>query len=76
MHHLQVCQIFLMLQYDINTCSIFGEWERLLVGGVYLQPGEYLAQMNLTEESFHRSGGSFAGNWAGAMGAEIQFNIE
>jgi hypothetical protein len=58
-----------------QTVSIFGEWERLPVGGVYLQPGEYLAQMVLTEESFHGSGGTYAGSWAGAMSAEIPFAI-
>jgi hypothetical protein len=59
--------------YPSQTVTIFGEWERLPTGGVYLQPGDYHAQIVLTEESFHGSGGSFAGSWAGAMGAEIQF---
>jgi hypothetical protein len=44
-------------------------------GRSYLQPGDYLAQIILTEESFHGNGGSYAGNWAGAMGAGIQFFI-
>lgn len=61
--------------YGQSTVSIFGEWERLPIGGVYLQPGEYTGQIILTEESFHGSGGSFAGNWAAAMGAPISFYI-
>ena len=61
--------------YPSQTINIFGEWERLPVGGVPLQVGDYLAQIILTEESFHGSGGSYAGNWAGAMGADIQFFI-
>ena len=61
--------------YPVQTVSVFGEWERLPVGGVYLQPGDYLAQMMLSEESFHGSGGSFAGCWAAAMGADIQFTL-
>ena len=61
--------------YPSQTVGVFGEWERLPMGGVYLQPGGYLAQIILTEESFHGSGGSYAGNWAGAMGADIQFFI-
>ena len=61
--------------YEEATISIFGEWERLPVGGIFLQPGDYIAEIILTEESFHGSGGTFAGNWAAAMGAEISFNI-
>ena len=62
-----------------TTVSIFGEWERLPVGGVHLQSGDYACQIMLTEESFHGScvNGSceLAGNWAAAMGAPVQFNI-
>jgi len=65
--------------YNINygeaTVSIFGEWERLPVGGIFLQTGDYTAEIFLTEESFHGSGGTFAGNWAAAMGASIDFSI-
>jgi hypothetical protein len=65
--------------YDVDyppiTVSIFGEWERLPVGGVFPQPGTYLAQIILTEESFHGSGRTYAGNWAGAMGADIEFTV-
>jgi hypothetical protein len=64
--------------YDVNysqqTVDIFGEWERLPIGGVPLTPGDYTAQLVLTEESFHGDGGQYAGNWAAAMGATIQFN--
>ena len=62
--------------YPPQTINIFGEWERLPVGGVHLQVGDYLAQIILTEESFHGSGGPpYAGNWAGAMGAQIDFSL-
>ncbi len=62
--------------YPLQTVDVFGEWERLPVEGVYLQPGDYHVQIILTEESFHGSGViSYAGSWAGAMGANIQFFI-
>jgi hypothetical protein len=62
--------------YPLQTVDVFGEWERLPVEGVYLQPGDYHVQIILTEESFHGSGViTYAGNWAGAMGANIQFFI-
>jgi hypothetical protein len=63
------------VDYPRNVVSIFGEWERLPMGGVCLQLGEYNCQIILTEESFHGSGGSLAGNWAGAMSANITFTI-
>ena len=66
--------------YDVNypeqTINLFGEWERLPLGGVPLSPGDYSAYIILTEESLHGDGGQYAGNWAGAMGAPIQFNNE
>ena len=61
--------------FEPQTIGIFGEWERLPVGAVYLPTGDYPAQITLTEESFHGSGGSLAGNWAGAMDADIEFSI-
>jgi hypothetical protein len=61
--------------YPNQTVSIFGEWERKPVGGVYLDPGEYDAQMILTEESFHGDGGTYAGLWATATVTDIQFII-
>jgi len=62
-------------RYPRTTVSIFGEWERLPVGGIDLAPGYYNCDFFLTEESFHGSGGTYAGNWAAAMGAPIQFEI-
>ena len=61
--------------YASSTVSIFGEWERLPMGAVYLLPGEYNCKILLTEESFHGSGGSLAGAWAGAMNGDITFTI-
>ena len=65
--------------YDTNygwqTVSIYGEVERTPVGGVYLDAGTYNCEFFLTEESFHGSGGAYAGNWAAAMGAPIEFQI-
>ena len=61
--------------YPSNTVSILGEWERLPPGQVNLPPGEYNCQIVLTEESFHGSGGALAGNWAGAMTADLNFTI-
>ena len=61
--------------YGLSTVGVFGEWERLFVGGIYLRPGVYTCQIVLTEESFHGSGGTYAGNWAAAMGATINFEI-
>jgi hypothetical protein len=61
--------------YPSRTVHVFGEWERLTVGGIFLQPGDYVAEIILTEESFHGSGGTYAGNWAAAMGASIDFSI-
>ena len=57
------------------TVGVFGEWERLYVGGIYLRSGVYTCQIVLTEESFHGSGGTYAGNWAAAMRATISFEI-
>jgi len=62
--------------YSEQTITIFGEWERLPMGNVPLAAGDYIVQLVLTEESFHGDGGQYAGNWAGAMGATIQFNTE
>jgi hypothetical protein len=63
------------VDYEVQTVDIFGEWERLPVGGVFLQSGDYEnVQIILTEESFHGSG--LAGGWAAAMGADILFTIE
>jgi hypothetical protein len=61
--------------YPSNPVSIFGEWERLPMGQMNLQQGEYNCQIILTEESFHGSGGTLAGNWAGAVTVNIMFTI-
>lgn len=55
---------------------IFGEWERLPVGGVYLDYGNYDCQMIIAEESFHGSGGALAGNWTAATGGSISFKLK
>jgi hypothetical protein len=63
--------------YSEATMTAFGEWERLPMGEVYLPSGEYSCQFILTEESFHGwPGGSYTGNWASTMGADIQFTID
>lgn len=60
--------------YGESTVDVFGEWERLPVGGVYLELGDYSCQIMLTEESFHWSGDDrWDGGWAGAVGADIEF---
>jgi len=59
--------------YPEATVTVFGEWERLPVGGVILPVGIYEADFTLTEESFH--GGGLAGGWAAAMNARIAFEI-
>ena len=59
-----------------DTIGVFGEWERLPVGGVFLPSGTYEATFILTEESFHGSGDyRYDGNWAAAMGGEANFAI-
>ena len=63
------------IDYDTASVSVYGEWERLPIGGVHLGPGSYTCQLILTEESFHGSGEQYAGSWAAAMGAEIEFII-
>jgi len=63
--------------YPENTISVFGEWERLPLGGIYLDNGNYSCNFILTEESFHGSGDDlYDGGWAAAMGAPIAFEIE
>ncbi len=53
--------------------GIFGEWERLPEGQVFLPAGAYDCRLLLTEESFHGSGGAGAGFWATAMAAPLHF---
>jgi len=61
--------------YGEVTVGIFGEWERLPTGGIYLPAGRYHCQILLTEESFHGSGGTYAGCYAAAVGADVTFAI-
>jgi hypothetical protein len=63
------------LHYGASSVGVFGEWERLPIGGVFLRPGAYACQMILTEESFHGIGISYAGAWAAAMGTGLSFTI-
>jgi hypothetical protein len=62
------------VDYGSQTVSIFGEWERLSIGGVDLAPGNYICKMVLTEESFHGTG-VLSGTWAAAMTGEVSFTI-
>jgi len=62
--------------YTAQTIEIFGEWERLPMADVPLQPSVYTAQLTLTEESFHGDGEQYAGNWAAAMRVNISFIIK
>jgi len=62
--------------FPLQVTQVFGEWERLPVGGVMLRGGSYSASLFLTEESFHGSGGSYAGGWAAAMVAPVSFDID
>jgi hypothetical protein len=65
--------------YDVNyswvKVGVYGEVERIPVGGKFPAPGAYNCQLFLTEESFHGDGDSYVGNWAAAMGASISFEI-
>jgi len=62
--------------YGESTVDVYGEWERLPVGGVGLLPGEYECKVVLTEESFHYSGDDdLDGNWAAAMEGTISFRM-
>ena len=61
--------------FPVQIESIYGEWERLPVGGVFLAPGDYQAEFVLTEESFHGSGGTYAGNWAQAISQDVAFTV-
>lgn len=41
---------FTMSTYPLQTVDVFGKWERFPMGGMYLQPGDYLVQIILTQE--------------------------
>jgi hypothetical protein len=63
--------------YIESTMTIYGEWERLPMGEVYLASGVYDCQIIMTEESFHGwLDDLYTGQWAAAMGATLQFTIE
>jgi hypothetical protein len=62
------------VHYPRSTVSIFGEWERLPMGGVNLSIEQYNCQVTLTEESFHGID-PLAGSWAAAMSGEASFTI-
>ncbi|MBN2136792.1 MAG: S8 family serine peptidase, partial [Sedimentisphaerales bacterium] len=59
--------------YGPATAGVWGEWERLPMGGVGLREGHYKCDLLLTEESFHESG--LGGNWAHAMHGAAEFDI-
>ena len=60
--------------YGESSVSIFGEWERLPVGGVFLQPGDYSLKLFSPKNPF-MAVVELAGNWAAAMGADIEFSV-
>ena len=61
------------IDYNEATVSIFGEWERLPVGEIFPEiDNDFVAQMVLTEESFHSNGSPYPGSWAAAMSAEFR----
>ena len=56
-----------------STVGVYGEWERLPKGKVYIAPGNYALEFLITEESFHDSG---IGGWWAHMGhGTAQFTI-
>ncbi len=69
------CSVAYDVDYGISIVDIFGEWERLPVGGVYLPSGQYDATFFLTEESFHNCSVEYGGCWAGAKAGAAYFSI-
>ena len=61
--------------YGASTIAIYGEWERLPVGGIVLFHGSYDASFVLTEESFHSCSVEYSGCWAGAMAGSAYFTV-
>jgi hypothetical protein len=59
--------------YPAATNGVYGEWERLPRGGIFLAPGDYDLDFLLTEESFHESG--LGGTWAHAVHGPARFTI-
>ena len=62
------------VDYSSSEVTIFGEWERLPMGSVDIQSGQYDCQIVLTEESFHGTE-ALEGNWASVMNTDISFEI-
>ncbi len=59
-----------------QTVQLYAEWERLPTGGCRLPVGVYHLQLLLGEESFHGSGGEYAGDWAKAMAGEVHVVVD
>jgi hypothetical protein len=72
----QQSQLAYDTDYGLSEGGVFGEWERLPVGGVLLSKGRYECKIFLTEESFHGSDGPNSGLWAAAMEGHIEFQIK
>lgn len=61
--------------YREKTVEIYGERANShVVGATFLPVGHYVCKVAITEESFHQ-GDTYGGNWAGAMQADIEFDI-
>ena len=69
------CSAAYDVDYGVSAVGIFGEWERLPVGEVWLPAGDYEAQIVLTEESFHSCSVEYGGCWAVAMAGTTYFQI-
>jgi len=59
-----------------RSYGLYDEWEptRVVPGTLEMPTGHYRCRMFLTEESFHDTG-TFAGQWAVAMSAPLEFDI-
>ena len=61
--------------YSEKTVEIYGERENShVVGFTFLPVGHYVCKVVITEESFHQDD-TYGGDWAGAMQADIEFDI-
>ena len=69
------CSVAYDIDYGVSSAEVYGEWERLPAGGVYLPSGEYITMFVLTEEAFHSCGTQYGGCWAAAMAGPVYFNI-
>lgn len=59
--------------YPASAAGVYGEWERLPKGEIYIAPGDYTLDFLITEESFHESG--IGGGWAHMGHGMAQFSI-